>query len=312
MTKHFRKEHPTESIDQEDDAEYTDADVSEDEASLEQDAEDTPDSMEFGQEGNIKTELLHNAAASNYNANLWRLPAQTAQRSGMNQMHRGNDLRSEISAQTIKLERSMSCTPQRTLTDPNVNDQVTSAGYVQTRANTISEAVRRATPTSFPDWQSQEMQQSPASMSSPRDFQIQAINIPASTPPHYHQPQVISMSQPPLQPVHDIILEDPQQSPYTHQNQQTFPAMPTVQYTQPQHDFRDEMPRTPAPGQQITYLSSTDQGPHFLPLEQYPLNETYTLPLSQEINIYNDPDIYKEPKIEGTWGQFPEQTIRWF
>ncbi|KAL9635424.1 MAG: hypothetical protein Q9164_003469, partial [Protoblastenia rupestris] len=139
MTKHFRKEHPTESIDQEEDADYSEAEQSDEDNSFEQDGGESTDSMEFSQDHNIKTEAPSNTAASNYNANLWRLPAQTAQRADQDQMHIPLNLRSEISAQTVKLERSLSRTPQRNLTDPGTCGQVTSNGYMQARANTMSD-----------------------------------------------------------------------------------------------------------------------------------------------------------------------------
>ncbi|KAL9127970.1 MAG: hypothetical protein Q9217_003261 [Psora testacea] len=315
MTKHFRKEHPTESIDQEEDADYSEAEPSDDEPSLEQEAEDSADSLDFCRDGSIKSEAPSNAAASNYNANLWRLPAQTAQRPYLSQMQMSSDMASDITAQTVKLERSLSRTPQRTLTDPALNKQMTSIGYMQARANTLPGGMQRGAPTSFAAWQSQQMPESPTSMTSPQDYQFQGITVPASAPPQFSQSQAVPMSQPPLQSVHDIVLEDPQQSQYTQAPQQDFPPS---QYTQTHHDFRDEMPRTPAPSQQIAYTASMDsaapyQAPEFLTQDYNTVVAgTYTLPQQAGISIYNDPlDVYKEFKIEDTWGQMPDQAIRW-
>ena len=316
MTKHFRKEHPTESVEQEEDADYSDVDPSDDEPSLEQDADDSPDSMKFGRENNIKTEAPSNAAPSNYSANLWRLPAQTAQWPDQHQTQISSDLRTEISAQTVKLERSLSRTPQRNLIDHGVSGQVTSTGYVQSRANTIPDGIQRGTATSFAAWQSHQMQESPTSVTSPHDYQVQSMNLPASAQPQYRH-HVLPMSQAPLQPVNGIILEDPQQAQYTHPPQHIYTHS---HYTQSRHDLRDEMPGTPAPNQQIPYAPSMEsetpyQAPEFLPPEDYDtvITGAYALPQQAAISIYNDAlDLHiKELKPEDAWAQMPEQVIRW-
>ena len=305
MTKHFRKEHPTESLDQDLEYEYTDAEPSDEEPSLEQDDEETPDSMEH-LVGGIKSEGSSNPAASNYNANLWRLPAQTAQTSSPSQAQFGPDV------QRVKMERSLSRTPQRTPADPPLNHGM---AYATThRANTMPMS---RSPSGDIMWQAQSLNESPTSMTAPQNYPMHGMEVPTSAPNQF-QHQTIPLNR----AIHDIILDDPQQPAYTQapQQQQTYAPMPTAQYVPPNHDFRDEMPATPAPGQQVPqYPASLEtaapyQPPQALPMEEYnpPVNGMYGPPQVQAVFSYeNYMDPWKDVKLEDPLSQMPEPVRPW-
>ena len=310
MTKHFRKEHPADSIDQEEDADYSDIEQSDDEPSLDQDGEDSPDSADYLQDPEIKSEAPVNAAASNYDANLWRLPAQTAQRPGPNRTSMNADLRSGISAQTVKMERSLSGTSQRDLTDPAMRAN----RYINTRANTLPNDMSRSPSVDMAMWQAQHLHESPTGMTQPRNYPMQGMNVPTSAPTQF-QHMALPIRRPSLQPVHDIILDEPQQAHYSQAPQQSYAAIPNSQYGHPPPNFRDEMPRTPDPGQQLPQFSSSMdhngpyQPPQALPMEEYnlPTLNMYNLPPSQGVSMYHNPiDVYKEDlKLEDSWTQMP-------
>ena len=320
MTKHFRKEHPAESIDQEEDADYSDIEQSDDEPSVDQEGEDSPDALEYFRDLKVKSETPVNAAASNYDASLWRLPAQTAQRSTHDHGMMNADLRSGLASQTVKMERSLSSTPQRTLTDPMRNSQMSSTRYVGNRANTMPNTVSRSSSVDMAVWQAQQLQESPTSMTPSQPYPMQTMNVPTSAPAHY-QHQSLPIRHPDLQPVHDIILDDPQQGHY-NQPQPNYNVMQSPQYAAPPSaDFRDEMPRTPAPAQQLSQLphpieaTGPYQPPQALPMDDYnsSIQPIYNLPTTQNVNVYNDTiDIYEKLKLEdmGNWS-LPNQVLRW-
>ena len=148
------------------------------------------------------------------------------------------------------------------------------------------------------------------------------VSPPTSAPTHFQQPQALPIRRPSLVPVHDIILDDPQQSHYTQGTPQDFHTASTQQYNTAVPDFHDEMPRTPAPGQQIPQFSSssdsnsTYQEPQALPMEEYNHSSTgnmYAMAQPQGVSLYMDPlDAYKEVKMEDSiYMQMPEATYRW-
>ena len=306
MTKHFRKEHPTESLDQDPEFENSDVEPSDDEPSLEQDDEDSPDSMEHIV-GGIKSESSRNPAARNYHTDLWRLPGQSAQTPSPSQAHFGADV------QRIKTERSMSRTPQRTATDPPLHHGMV---YATTqRANTMP--MSRSPSGDMAMWQAQSVQQSPTSLTHPQHYQMHDMQVPTSAPNQYqHQTMHLNRA------IHDVILDDPQQPAYTQAPQQQAYPMATTQYaTQTTHDFRDEMPSTPAPGQPVPqFPGSLDtagaqyQQPQALPMEDYnnPVTGMYALPQSQPVPSYqNHVDPWKDVKLEDAWSQMPEPVGPW-
>ena len=68
MTKHFRKKHPIESVDQEENADYLDVKQSDDKPMLEYDV-DSPSSTNYPFD-QIRCEIPSNAVANNYNVSL--------------------------------------------------------------------------------------------------------------------------------------------------------------------------------------------------------------------------------------------------
>lgn len=318
MTKHFRKEHPADSIEQEEDADYSDIEQSDSEPSLDPDGEESPDSMEHYGDSHIKSEVISNGAASNYDANLWRLPAQTAQGPKQGQMAMGADRRSELSLQTVKMERSLSGTPQRSMTDSNLNRQMAANRYINTtRANSLSEKVSRSPSVDMAMWQAHHSQESPTTMTSPHNFPMHGMNMPTSAYNQYqHQPLPIRTSN--LQPIHDVVHDEPPQALY---HQQNFTPTHGSHYAQPPPDFRDSMPSTPVPGQQLSQFSSPleamgapYQAPQALPMEDYniPMQAVYGLPQAPSANLYHDPmDMYKDLKAEDAWSQMPDSAVSW-
>lgn len=276
MTKHFRKEHPTESLDQEEDAEFTDGEFSDDEPGLEHDV-DSLSSTEYPFDHRIKTERSSNAAASNYNTNLWPLPAQTAQRP---------------TSHAVKMERSLSGASQRSAP----GSEHPQAGYVP-RTNKLSGTIPRSHSTDMSMWD--QPLESPVSMSTPGDYALQGL--PTSAPSFQH---TLPIRRPSLQPVHDLINDDP--TPYvqhqprqTHAPQSHFPP-----------NYRGEMPQTPANSRQEAQFpqSMEDDGIHF---EAYtvPANNIYNLPtVHQNVNMLADyMDPWKDPsKLDNPWAQMPD------
>ena len=300
MTKHFRKEHPTESMDQEEDAEYSDIEESGDEPSLEHDV-DSPNSVEYPFDHPTKSETPANAAASNYSANLWRLPAQTAQRPAHH---------------AVKLERSLSGSSQRSMTDPALNAQM-AVGAFGPRSNTLPSNIPRSHSTDMAMWQAQQLE-SPTSVSTDGDYSMQGVPTPTSTPNHFRSGQTLPIRRPSLQPVHDILLDDPTSA--TYPQQMTLPSGPQPQYHQPAaHDYHDDMPRTPASGQHLTRFStSMEETPLHIEAYQVPAphnQSIYNLPPSvQGVTVYNDPlDPYKDPSKMGDnpWDHMPETALNW-
>ncbi|KAG8530945.1 uncharacterized protein KY384_004302 [Bacidia gigantensis] len=319
MTKHFRKEHPAESLDHDEDADYSDVEPSEDDPSVEQDGTDSGGSADYLIDSTVKLEPTNNAAASNYNANLWRLPAQTAQRSTQAaHTQSGANLATNHQGHTVKLERSASHASQRNMTDPALSGHVAAVGYGG-RANMLPLQIPRSHGDDLAMWQAQQLHDSPHSISSDPSFSVQDLNNTSPVPTHFQQ--VLPIRRPSLQPVHDIILDDPRQGPYTQESQQNFNSTPTPQYNQTPPDFREEMPRTPAPGQQLPHFSSglsnaQYQEPHSLPLEEYnnpAHNDLFNMSQARGVSLYIDPlDAYKELKMEDNiYTQMPEATYGW-
>ena len=291
MTKHFRKEHPNESLDQEEDADYSDVEPSDDEPSLEHDV-DSPSSAEYPfDHRQIKCETPSNAAASNYNANLWRLPAQTAQRS---------------SQHAIKLQRSLSGSSQRGIAEPAVSPQC-AGGYIP-RSNTLPSNVPRSHGVDMAMWQASPLN-SPSSISPNGDFGMQGIPTPTSTPTHFQTTHSLPIRRTSLQSVTDIIMDDPSY----HRPPQPLAPGPPQPHIQPAPDYRDEMPQTPAPGQQLPqFQPPMDDQPLLIEAYQVPhvgVPGGYSLSSTgQGVNLQDPYDLYKELKMEenNTYSQMPD------
>jgi len=297
MTKHFRKEHPTEPDDQSEDLESSENEQSEDEPSLEQDTEDSPqEDRDSQQERDVKAETPQSQGACNYNANLWRLPGHTAQPSGHRRLDGSFDVHSEMSTQVVKLERSMTRTPQRTSTDPYFSGQGPQE-FVPARANTIP------APLSIPPrlmhgtndilsqrytgenenrvslWQSpRTVEESPTSMTNsspgldepqgPFPGEQYSIDVPPSVHSYPHRPMAM-MQEPCLQEVTDIILDDPQPQPQRYTSTPQVPPRYIHHHSAPLQEYRAP---TPTPVQNISYSTTVEPAYHagqFAP-EPYP------------------------------------------
>lgn len=258
MTKHFRKEHPAESLnDDDDDAEYSDIDESEEETS-----EHSSAHIREGSHGSLH--ILEGyrdtppapRRASTYSADLWSLPGQSAQSSKPLHMRRSLRFRRDSASDLIKLERSLSGTPQRTLTDPYPNTPGSQRDFLQTVSGALPDSIAAAPSMSqsgFIDgaahqflaegnaaalWQTHAaLSDSPTSMTSSTSAVDRSQSaFPTPTYPNHPSsvPSQPQMSQYPAQShlsdLHgvDVIPEEP---PHPH-----FSQMPTAQSHQP-HPF---------------------------------------------------------------------------
>ena len=258
MTKHIRKEHPAEPIQDDQDAEYSDVEPSDDEA-LEDDAEDIKQESNspFRESIDNKDSRL-SRPLSGYHTNLWPLPGQTAQRPTPLQLHRPTISRSEVSTHEIKLERTSSATPQRSLTDPYPDGSMRSTGP---DSMTVHSSIPRTITTSAipPQYQFRShdnsvglwspQHDSPTSVgaSSPssastqghpmytsQPYQLQSTSLPAHEQMQYPHDGMISNIQQPMNDlaVHEIHLDQPQQHQYRDmastpvQQQQQYDGIP--------------------------------------------------------------------------------------
>ena len=237
MTKHIRKEHPAESLYEDQDAGYSDAEQSDDEG-IEDDSDEIKEESPNLYQDPIEVKPSV-GQPSQYHRGLWRLPGQTAHRPSPIDT-RANISRSETAIQEIKLERASSNTPQRSLTSPYPDGHM---DFAMSRTQTIPDSI--SIPTSVPQvnsalppqfqhlrnnesglWNPQHsMQNSPTSLShsSPSSASTQGhplytsqpfqLDIPTQEPMQYpHHDSLVA-------PVHEIHLgEDPQQP---------FPQPPT-------------------------------------------------------------------------------------
>ncbi|MCJ1459807.1 hypothetical protein MMC28_010186 [Mycoblastus sanguinarius] len=300
MTKHIRKEHPAESIQDDQDAEYSDAEPSDDEQ-LENDAEDyQEDSRTSYQKPDNAQEMSSSRPSSNYHASLWRLPAQTAQRPSPLRLQRPYIPRSDTTIQEIKLERSSSATPQRSLTDPYPNGQMSTSEYVNARADTM--------PDSIPVHPS--MPQSLANGGLPQQYQLGSresnIRIWNSQQSMQESPTSLTGSSPSSAGVHSHSLF-PSQS-YQHQNVEV-PSHEHIQYSQ--HTDVSVQSSIHQPMADMTVHEITlDQPQHSqyrnvsqTPVQQHPYDRVQRQTPQQ--NLYND--MTREPSQHPTYSETPPQ-----
>lgn len=207
MTKHIRKEHPAEPIQEDQDAEYSDDEASEEEE-LEEDTEESrEDSQLYQDPADLRQRNQSAGAPSHYNRSLWRLPGETVQRPSPLQLQRPI-LRSEVSIHEVKLERSCSSTPQRSLTDPYPTGPMHSSEYSHGRADTMPDGLPQApasagVPSQYQLrndsnvdlWSTQSLQESPTSLtnSSPSSASTQSHPLFTSQP---YQLQHVSIPDP--------------------------------------------------------------------------------------------------------------------
>ncbi|KAK4694452.1 hypothetical protein P7C71_g3137, partial [Lecanoromycetidae sp. Uapishka_2] len=267
MTKHIRKEHPAEPIQDDQDAEYSDVDPSEDEG-LEEDTDEIKEESRYLDLHDTKGSQL-TQSLSNYNKDLWRLPSETTQRPAPLQL-RSIPL-SDIATRDIKLERTSSAASQRSINSPYSDGCISSeAPQMRTNASlgnipiqsTLPQAMASGTlPQQYqlrnPDnnvglWSPQHsMQASPisATNSSPssastqshsmftsQPFQVPPTSLPSNehmTYPLHHDGVVLPIQQPMDDlAVHEIHLDPPQRDQYqdmvsTTVHQQSFDGIPS-------------------------------------------------------------------------------------
>lgn len=286
MTKHFRKEHSSESIEQEEDADFSDVDPSDEEPSLDHDM-DSPSSIDYPFEPKIKTEPSNMDGFHRYTPDLWPLPARTAQRPVNH---------------AIKL-RSNSNTPQRSPTEPRRASQV-GAGYIP-RSNTIPNSIPRSQSLDMSMWQGHGLD-SPTSISTDGSY-----SVPGMTPSSGQFPssQSIPIRRTSLQRVDDIILDDPQAAmAYNHQPRQQYTSGPPSSYQlSSAHEYRNSMPGTP-PAQNAVQLHYMDDEP-LIEAYQAPPIERYSIPSGQNVSLYNDPSDFKLKMDDNPFGPMPDQAL---
>ncbi len=237
MTKHIRKEHPTVSTQEDQDAEYSDVEFLDDEGFEDESDEIKEESQDLYSEPMEAKKLHLNRQPSEYSRNLWPLPGQAAHRPSPLHIERSTIPRSEGPILEIKLERTSSSTPQRSMTDPYPDGGLEISDYSLSRADTMPSNV--AVPTILPQshnsgsmtqplqfrnpdsnlglWSSrQAMQDSPTSLthSSPssastqsnsmftsQPYQLQPVDVPSHEQlqySHHHDGLVSNTIQQPL------------------------------------------------------------------------------------------------------------------
>ena len=334
MTKHIRKEHPAEPIQEDQDAEFSDDDASE-----EEEDEDTEESKEDSQVP-YQEPADHNksnqsvAAPSQYNRSLWRLPGETVQRPSPLRLQRPVP-RPDAPIHEIKLERSCSSTPQRSLTDPYPTGPIPTSEYSHVRAETMTDGLAQpptsgGMPTQYSLrndamslWSQSSLQDSPTSLahSSPssattqnhplfpnQSFQLQQVVMPAESMQYPdHQETVRNLEQ--------LKLEQSQLQQYggLPQNQSRQDAYSSVSREASQHQaynsaqaqavtqhYQSEISQTPAQTQSMPqYTAPVQEAPYqppqFLPPDNYPIGNQYFQPHSNGLYQYNDGlDWWKE------------------
>lgn len=342
MTKHIRKEHPAEPIQEDQDAEYSDDDSEEEE--LDDDTEDSKEDSQLYEELVEKNESV--GAPSHYNRSLWRLPGETVQRPSPLQLQRPIP-RSEAPIHEIKLERSHPSTPKRSATAPTV--PIHTSEYLHVRADTVPDGLPQ-TPASGgvpPQYQSRNdgnmglwspdsMQNSPTSLthSSPssattqshplftsQSYALQHVSIP-SEPMSYpeHQETVqnleqLKLEQSQLHQYGGLPQNVPQQDAYTDMSHEVsqhaaYNGTPIQAVTQ---HYQSNMPSTPAPTPSMTqYTEAPYQPPQFLPPDNYPIGNQYFSAHTNGLYQYMDGSEWwkEEVKPEDYWALMPSQRMQ--
>jgi hypothetical protein len=255
MTKHIRKEHPTESTQEDQDAEYSDVEL--DEEGFEDDSDEIKEEPQDLYSEPMDARKMHlSRRPSEYSRNLWPLPGQTAHRPSPLHIERSTIPRLDGPTLEIKLERTSSATPQRSLTDPYPDEDLEIADYSLSRAVTMPNNV--AVPSLMPQshtngsmtqplqfrnadsnsslWSSRHAMldsptsathSSPSSASSQshpmftsQPYQLQPVDVPSHEEmqySHHHDMLVSNTIQQPLSDmtVHEIHLDEPQQRQYS-------------------------------------------------------------------------------------------------
>lgn len=328
MTKHIRKEHPAEPIQEDQDAECSDDDASEEEELDDDTEESKEDSQPLYQEpADIDQRNQSVGAPSHYNRSLWRLPGETVQRPSPLRLQRPIP-RSEAPIHEIKLEHSCSSTPKRSPTESFSTGTMHSSEYSHVRADTMPDGLPQApTNASVPPqfqmrsdsnmglWSSQSMQNSPTSLthSSPssastqshplfpsQSYALQHVSIPSEPMSYPDQETVqnlehLKLEQSQLQQYSSLPQNVSQQHGFTDISREasqhnTYDG--TQAQTATQHYQRD-MPPTPAPAQSMPQYTvpvqeAPYQPPQFLPPDNFPIGNQYFSPHINGLYQYTD------------------------
>ena len=265
MTKHIRKEHPAEPIQDDQDAEYSDVDPSEDEE-LEDGNEDMKEESRY--QGLVDTIAPLPRSLSSYNKDLWRLPSETTQRPAPLQLR--SVPFTDVAGRDIKLERTSSAASQRSISSPYPGSPM-SSGPPPMRIDTISNNMSmqpalqqglmsgtipqqyqlRNNENGIGLWSPRHsMQESPTSAtnSSPRSasahsrgmftsqpYQVPPTSLPSNEQMQYplHHDSIVLPLQQPMDDlaVHEIHLDQPQDEPFrdmasTPVHQQEYDSIP--------------------------------------------------------------------------------------
>ena len=328
MTKHIRKEHPAEPIHEDQDAEYSDDDAS-DEEELEEDTEESKEDpqLAYQESANLDQRNQSLGAQSQYNRNLWRLPGETVQRPSPLRLQRPIP-RSEAPIHEIKLERSCSSTPQRSLTDPYPTGPMTSSEYSHVRAETMPDGLPQAPASTGVPTQYQLRNDGNIGLSSPRSLQDSPTSLTHSSPTsasaqshplfpaHSYQVQHIMPSEPMSYPDHQETVRNLEQLKLEQSQLHQFSGLlqnishqdaynetsreishnhgynGTQTQAVAQH-YQSDMPSTPAPTQSIPqYTAPVQEAPYqppqFLPPDNYPIGNQYFSPHNNGVYQYND------------------------
>ena len=306
MTKHIRKEHPAEPIQEDQDAEYSEDDPSDDEE-LEEDTEENKEDSQLPYQESADLDQRNQSvgAPSQYNRSLWRLPGETVQRPSPIRLQMPIP-RSEAPIHEIKLERSCSSTPQRSLTEPYPNGPMSSSEYSHVRADTMPDGLPQAPASAGVSaqyalrndaninlWSPQSLQDSPTSLahSSPtsastqshplfpaQSYQLQQVIMPSESMSYPdHQETVrnleqLKLGQSQLHQYSGLSQNIPQQEAYNDTSRETSQhhAYNGAQGQAVAQQYQNEMPPTPASTQSLPQYSAPVQPTPYQPPQFLP------------------------------------------
>ena len=334
MTKHIRKEHPAEPIQEDQDAEYSDDDISDDEE-LEDDTEESKEESQrpYQESADLDQRNQSLGAPSQYDRSLWRLPGEAVQRPSPLRLQRPIP-RSEASVREIKLERSCSSTPQRSSTDPYPTGPMSSSEYSHLRADTMPDGLPHAPASAgvltqyslrtdgMSLWSPASLQGSPTSLVHPSPSSATTQSHPLFTTQSFQLQPVIMSSEPISYPDHHETVPNLEQLKLEQSQLHQYGGMPQSlpqqdaydrsQEVSQQHNYngtqtqavtqhyQSDVPPTPAPTQSIPqYTAPVQEAPYqppqFLPPDNYPIGNQLFSPHNNGLYQYNDGlDWWKE------------------
>jgi len=225
------------------------------------------------------------------------------------------DMSSDMSPRAIKLERSVSRTPQRTMTDSSLTMQAHN-GFMHARSNTLPRQISipphlsqalsnggiahgfHADDAQAALWHhTRSLQESPTSMTNsspgleqpqdpfpPQNYQLQNVNPASPASCQFAQQPDLDFANPGLQAVHDILLDEPQQQQYSNINQS-------------QQHMYTSMPQSAPPCQYDAMSQVRMQQPRYQEsLQTYHVSLPPTPTPTQQMQYSVDPP-YQEPRL---------------